>query len=198
MPYTVYGLLKGIRNHRIDSPRITDRAATLAGDERPNACNLCHVDRSLGWAAQQLARWYGQPVPARLAGAAAPGDDTPAAVAWLVSGDAVLRALAAWHLGWQAGAQPAAVRPALPYLVTALDDPYAAVRYVAGHAVQNIVPGAAFDYLAPPAARNAAAAAIMKRWLADHPMTERETQQINARLQALLSRRDNTPVRAME
>jgi predicted CXXCH cytochrome family protein len=200
MPYTVYGLLKGIRNHRIDSPRITDRAAALAqaGDERPNACNLCHVDRSLGWAAQQLARWYGQPVPARLAGAAAPGDDTPAAVAWLMSGDAVLRALAAWHLGWQAGAQPAAVRPALPYLVTALDDPYAAVRYVAGHAVQNIVPGAAFDYLAPPAARNAAAAAIMKRWLADHPMTERETQQINARLQALLARRDNTPVRAME
>ena len=191
MPYTVYGLLKGIRNHRIDSPAITDAAA--AGDARPNACNLCHVDKSLSWTAQQLARWYRQPVPAALA-----TDDTPAAITWLVSGDAVLRALAAWHLGWQAGPQPAAVGPAVPYLVTALDDPYAAVRYVAGHAVQNILPGAAFDYLAPPDARRRAAAEILRGWLAQHPMTESQTQAIDARIQTLVGQRDNTPVRAME
>jgi len=59
MPHTVYGLLKGIRNHRIDSPRVTGKTG---GDERPNACNLCHVDRSLAWTAQQLASWFGQPV----------------------------------------------------------------------------------------------------------------------------------------
>ncbi|HEX3765627.1 MAG TPA: hypothetical protein VHW23_43325, partial [Kofleriaceae bacterium] len=122
MPYTVSGLLKGIRNHRIDSPRVTERAA----------------------------------------------------------------------------AQPAAVAPAVPYLVTALDDPYAAVRYVAGHSVQKILPGAAYDYLAPPEARRAAAAAILLRWRAQHPMTEPASRQLDARLQALLARRDNTPVRAME
>jgi predicted CXXCH cytochrome family protein len=196
MPYTVYGLLKGIRNHRIDSPRITDDAAALAGNARPNACNLCHVDRSLGWAAQQLARWYGQPVPARLAATDAAG--TPAAIRWLIAGDAVLRALAAWHFGWQAAAQPAAVSPAVPYLVTALDDPYAAVRYVAGHAIDKIVPGVAYDYLAPPAQRQQVAAGILQRWVAAHPMTGAERQALDARIAELVGRRDNTPVRAME
>jgi predicted CXXCH cytochrome family protein len=195
MPYTVYGLLKGIRNHRIDSPRVTDAASSFGGDERPNACNLCHVDKSLGWTAQQLARWYKQPVPERLAAAA---DDTPAAISWLLSGDAVLRALAAWHFGWQAQQQPQAVTPAVPYLVTALDDPYAAVRYVAGHAVQKILPGVEYDYLAEPQARQRAQTEILKRWLAQHPMAEAERRALDARIQALVGRRDNTPVRALE
>lgn len=202
MPYTVYGLLKGIRNHRIDSPAVTDRAAAFAGDERPNACNLCHVDRSLGWTAQQLARWYGKPVPARLAASAPPASaapaEAPAAIAWLISGDAVLRALAAWHFGWQAAQQPAAVSPAVPYLVTALDDPYAAVRYVAGHAIEKIVPGAAYDYLAPPDERQRVAGDILQRWLAAHPVTGADRQAIDARIAELLRRRDHTPVRAME
>jgi len=204
MPYTVYGLLKGIRNHRIDSPQVTEAALRFAGSERPNACNLCHVDRSLGWTAQQLARWYGRPVPAAVASAPAPvpapapADDTPAVIHWLMSGDAVLRALAAWHLGWQAAQQPAAVSQAMPYLVVALDDPYAAVRYVAGHAVQNILPGVAFDYLAAPEDRQRAAQGILQRWLARQPMTDAARHATDARIRELLERRDNTPVRAME
>lgn len=192
MPYTVYGLLKGIRNHRIDSPKVTGASG---GDARPNACNLCHVDKSLGWTAQQLARWYKQPVPERLSSAP---DDTPAAISWLVSGDAVLRALAAWHFGWQAQQQPAAVASAVPYLVTALEDPYAAVRYVAGHALQKILPGVEYDYLAEPQAQQRAGAEILRRWLAQHPMTEAQSRATDARIQALVGRRDNTPVRAME
>jgi predicted CXXCH cytochrome family protein len=197
MPYTVYGLLKGIRNHRIDSPQVN--AAQTSGNARPNACNLCHVDRSLAWTAQQLASWYGKPLPDGLASGAAPArDDTPAAITWLLSGDAVLRALAAWQFGWQAARQPTAASAAVPYLVTALDDPYAAVRYVAGHALQKIVPGIDFDYLASPEARRRAATDILRRWLAQHPMTEQQTQAIDARIQALVGQRDNTPVRAME
>lgn len=200
MPYTVYGLLKGIRNHRIDSPQLTERSIR-GGDERPNACNLCHVDRSLGWTARQLARWYGKPVPSSLASPAAAGAtwlDAPAAINWLVSGDAVLRALAAWHFSWQASAQPAAVSPAVPYLVTALDDPYAAVRYVAGHAIEKIVPGVAYDYLAAPDVRRKAAADILRRWLPAQPTTDADRQAIDAHIAELLRRRDNTPVRAME
>lgn len=201
MPYTVYGLLKGIRNHRIDSPQVT--GATAAGNARPNACNLCHVDKSLGWTQQQLARWSKPPGPATPAAPAAAPDtgadaDAPAAVRWLLSGDAVLRALAAWQLGWQAGEQPAAVGPAVPYLVTALEDPYAAVRYVAGHALQKIVPGAEFDYLAPPEVRQRAGSEILRRWLARHPMSDRESQAVDARIRRLVQQRDNTPVRAME
>jgi predicted CXXCH cytochrome family protein len=191
MPYTVYGLLKGIRNHRIDSPKVTGLSG---GSERPNACNLCHVDRSLGWTAQQLERWYHQPVPAGLAAT----DDTPAAIEWLLSGDAVLRAIAAWQLGWDGARKTADVSAAVPYLVTALADPYAAVRYVAGHSLQAILPGSAFDYLAPPAVRQQAATAILQRWLAQHSQTEQTAAAIDARIKRLVENRDDTPVRAME
>jgi hypothetical protein len=192
MPYTVYGLLKGIRNHRIDSPKVTGLSG---GSERPNACNLCHVDRSLGWTAQALARWVHQPVPAGFAGAT---DDTPAAIEWLLSGDAVLRAIAAWQLGWDGARRTADVNAAVPYLVTALADPYAAVRYVAGHSLQAILPGTTFDYLAPPAVRQQAATAILQRWLAQHPQTEQTAAAIDARIKRLVENRDDTPVRAME
>ena len=190
MPYTVYGLLKGIRNHRIDSPRVTGRSG---GRERPNACNLCHVDKTLAWTADKLSRWYQQPVPAGLH-----DDGTPAAIAWLLSGDAVLRAIAAWQHGWQGAQAAAPVGDAVPYLVAALADPYAAVRYVAGHALQKIDPAAQFDYLAPIAERQRAADAILSRWRAQHPQTPAQQAAIDARIQRLTEQRDDSPVRAME
>jgi hypothetical protein len=90
------------------------------------------------------------------------------------------------------------VSPAVPYLVTALDDPYAAVRYIAGHAIEKIVPGVAYDYLATPEVRQKAAAELLRRWRAAHPMTDADRQALDARIAELLRRRDNTPVRAME
>jgi hypothetical protein len=192
MPHTVYGLLKGIRNHRIDSPKVT---GLVGANERPNACNLCHLDRGLGWTAQQLERWYHQPAPAGLP------DETPAVVEWLLSGDAVLRALAAWHTGWDDARKTADATAAVPYLVTALDDPYAAVRYVAGHALQAILPGVTYDYLAAPALRQQQATAILQRWLTDrgdHRPSAQDAAAIDARIKRLVEQRDNTPVRAME
>jgi predicted CXXCH cytochrome family protein len=182
MPYTVYGLLKGIRNHRIDSPHVTGKTG---GDERPNACNLCHVDRSLAWSAKYLADWYKQPV--------APGlSDRPAAVEWMLTGDAVQRAIAAWQFGWQGARAAAKVDDLVPYLVAALDDPYAAVRYVAGHALKNLDPANEFDYLAAPEERRRAADAILQRWRAKHPGAAVPS------VDELVQERDNTPVRAME
>jgi predicted CXXCH cytochrome family protein len=188
MPYTVYGLLKGIRNHRIDSPRITGASGA---DHRPNACNLCHVDRSLSWAAQQLTRWYHQPARELT-------DDTPAAVSWLLSGDAVLRAIAAWQFGWDAARRAVDPRAGVPYLVAALDDPYAAVRYVAARALRNLDPANQVDYLASPEVRRQAAEAILGRWVAQTRPDARTTEMIDARIRRLIEQRDNTPVRAME
>ena len=51
MPYTTYGLLKTIRSHTIGSPSV---AETLNAG-RPNACNLCHVDKTLRWTSDALA-----------------------------------------------------------------------------------------------------------------------------------------------
>jgi len=189
MPHTVYGLLKGIRNHRIDSPHVTGRTG---GSERPNACNLCHVDRSLGWTADALARWYQQPRPAGLT------DETPAAITWLLSGDAILRAIAAWHFGWEGAQKAAPVADAVPYLASALDDPYAAVRYVAGHALAKIDPAAQFDYLAPVDERRRAGEKIVRRWLEAHPQTAQQAAAIEAQLKRLTEQRDDRDVRAME
>ena len=55
MPHTSYGLLKAGRNHQIDSPDVRDSVTT----GRPNACNLCHLDKSLGWTTDYLQKWYG-------------------------------------------------------------------------------------------------------------------------------------------
>ncbi|HSH75386.1 MAG TPA: cytochrome c3 family protein, partial [Longimicrobiales bacterium] len=55
MPHTTYGLFSAIRSHRIDSPRV--RVSLESG--RPNACNLCHLDRTLAWSAEYLNDWYG-------------------------------------------------------------------------------------------------------------------------------------------
>lgn len=193
MPYTVYGLLKGIRNHRIDSPKITGPfSGRSGGSERPNACNLCHVDRSLAWAAQALERWYQQPAPAGL------HDDMPAAVEWLLSGDAVLRAIAAWQFGWDGARAAAPGNEALPYLVSALDDPYSAVRYVAGRSVKQLMPGSEYDYLAAPDVRRQSAGAILRRWLDQRPEDKRDLSTIDRQVERLIEARDNTDVRAME
>lgn len=54
-PYTTYGFKKTIRCHTITSPSV---AATLATG-RPNACNQCHLDAPLGFAADKLHEWHG-------------------------------------------------------------------------------------------------------------------------------------------
>jgi predicted CXXCH cytochrome family protein len=134
MPYSSYGLLAATRSHRLDRPAATG----VAGRDRPNACNLCHLDRSLGWTADHLARWYGRPRPAL----GAVHESAPAGVVWMLSGDAAQRGIAAWHAGWgpaRAASDAAALKTALAVL---LEDPYAAVRQLAAGSLNALEPGA--------------------------------------------------------
>ena len=64
---------------------------------RPNACNLCHLDKTLSWTAQNLSDWYQTPkVPLNH------DEETVAAsLLWLLKGDAGQRALSAWSMGWK-------------------------------------------------------------------------------------------------
>ncbi len=145
MPHTTYGLLKAIRSHQIDSPSIAVTRAT----GRPDACNLCHLDRSLGWAAGFLQQWYGQ----ASIDLSDEEREIAAAVVWLLRGDAGQRALAAWHMGW-VPAQEASGRDWLGgVLPLALGDSYAAVRAVAARSLRRL-PGFedfSFDFAAPEA-----------------------------------------------
>lgn len=156
MPHTSYGLLKASRSHTVTSPSVAAQLST----GRPNACNLCHLDRTLGWAATWLERWYGSPVPSlgpeHTRAAAAP--------AWLLRGDAGLRALAAWHFSWGPALTASGMGWQSPLLAPALDDPYDAVRYIAARSARRH--GApdmgAYDFLDPPQRRQAVARRLMR------------------------------------
>ena len=143
MPYTSYGLLKAIRSHQISNPGV--KATLQTG--RPNACNLCHLDKTLEWTGQHLATWY--KIPAE---ELSPQDKSIAAsILWALQGDAGQRALIAWHMGWQPAREASGSSWVAPYLATLLEDPYAAVRYIAARSLKSL-PGFetfSYDYLTP-------------------------------------------------
>jgi len=158
MPYTTYGLLKTMRSHTVSSPSLTE--TTKSG--RPNACNLCHVDRSLGWTSAALGRWYGQP-PATLT-----DDQERVSLVLLMalSGDAGQRVIAAEALRWSPAQQVAGTWWMAPPLAQLLDDPYDAVRFSAGRALASLpgFDGFAFDFVAGPRARRQRQLEAMRAW----------------------------------
>jgi len=174
MPHTTYGLLKAIRSHTIDSPSALKSTET----GRPNACNLCHLDRSLSWTAEHLTDWFGQP------GHEMKGDwqDVSAAVMWSLAGDAAQRALVAWHYNWEPARAVAGTNWLAPYLAILADDDYDAVRYIAARALRRLpeYAGSDFDFVGPASARKQVIADIMTRWLA------REKSQKNVPTSVLL------------
>lgn len=147
MPYTTYALFKGIRSHRITSPN----AATTHALGTLNACNLCHLDRSLAWTAVALERWYGQTAP-KLEGAEA---ELPHAVIGLLRGNAATRVLTAYGMGWDLAQAASGNHWQAALLAELLDDPYSAVRFVAHRSLVTL-PGFsnyAYDFLAPEVER---------------------------------------------
>lgn len=163
MPHTTYGLMKAIRSHLIDSPTV--QASLDAG--RPNACNLCHLDRSLGWTAGHLTDWYGQPEVQLTADR----QSISAAVLWLVAGDANQRALIAWHMGWPQAREASGQGWLGPYLANLLNDPYSCVRYIAHRSLRRLpgFDGFAFDFVGPPEARLDARRRALVQWGAGLP-----------------------------
>jgi hypothetical protein len=191
MPYTSYGLLKALRSHRVDVPSV---AATLDAG-RPNACNLCHLDKSLGWTAQQLRTLYGVDAPA-IDGDA---NGVPLALLLGLRGDAGQRALIAWSLGWPAArtASHAAFAPAL--LGVLMDDPYDAVRYIAERSLRATglnASGLHYDFVQRPNERASVAEYVARQ--AAPPLAPDEQARMQALFARLLRERDDKPVRLLE
>jgi hypothetical protein len=198
MPHTTYGLLKGIRSHQITSPSV--RESVEAG--RPNACNLCHLDRTLTWTAEQLEKWYGTESPEL----AADDRNVAASVRWVLEGDAGLRALGAWHMGRPealAVSHASTKEPwTEPYLEHLLADPYDAVRFVAERSWRT-VPGNAeseYHFLKPLRAREIDEAARNIGGMRDPGALLLDAGGIidRARFDALAARRDDRPVELRE
>ena len=158
MPHTTYGLLGASRSHEVSVPEVD---ASIQG-VRPNACNLCHLDQTLGWASAHLQRWYGIDAPTLEEQA----KGVAAGLAWAITGDASQRALVAWHMGWAPALATSGEVWVAPVLALLLEDPYDAVRYIAGHSLARL-PGyqdLEYDYVGAPADRAAIAREVERRW----------------------------------
>lgn len=158
MPYTTYGLLKTMRSHTVSSPSV--RESVESG--RPNACNLCHLDKPLSWTAEVLN--------ARNPTAAVPLPDDAqrlsAAILWALKGDAGQRAIVAQAMGWHPAQQASGTAWMPPILAQLLDDPYDAVRFLAGRSLRS-TPGFSdlpYDFVAPRQERYAAQLSVMRAW----------------------------------
>ena len=155
MPHQVYSLLNTHRSHRIMIPRVRDSLGT----GKPNACNLCHLDKSLGWTSDQLHKWYGtQPEPL------SDEDRTfSSALLYLTRGDARSRAIVAGAFGSPV-AQEASGRdwPGLLLTRALQQERYEAVRYLLHRSLRDLYGPSVndYDYQGAPAKRAAQLSAL--------------------------------------
>ncbi|MCP4169159.1 MAG: hypothetical protein GY758_00120 [Fuerstiella sp.] len=157
MPHTSFGLLKSIRSHRIDSP-------SLGAPDRPNACNLCHLDKTLAWTDDQLHKWYDITHVNPDVDAKTP--DLSAAVDYLLSGDAVQRAVMANAFASTDAKKTSGDQWQVPLLTHLLDDSYSVVRFIAERTIRTYdgFEDVDYDFLAPAATRRKAAERILEQW----------------------------------
>jgi hypothetical protein len=200
MPHTVYGLLKAIRSHHIDSPSVQTQLDT----GRPNACSLCHLDQPLSFVARALHERHGQPMPDLSDEQQTIADS----VLMLLRGDANQRALIAWHMGWEP-AKVASGRDWLaPYLAHLLRDPYPAVRYIAHRSLKRLphFEDFGFDFVGSPESHQAAHRRAINTWYQRQPPAGRldrtgtavlinhDGRMLGSQLAELAAQRDDRPV----
>jgi predicted CXXCH cytochrome family protein len=167
MPHQVYSLLTTHRSHRIAIPRIRDSLGT----GKPHACNLCHLDKSLGWTQTHLGKWYGAP-PEPLS-----EDERTVAssLLHLMRSDARSRAVVAGAFSWPDAQQASGRDWPAPLLLRSLEhERYAAVRYLAQRALRSLHGRAAneYDFQGRPAER-AAQLGRMRQSLPSPPRLDR-------------------------
>ena len=130
MPFTTYGLLKAIRSHQITSPS----AMETYRHGRMNACNGCHLDKTLKWTSETLGDWYGHDKPELTIDE----QNLSATLLAAIRGDAGQRALAAWSLGWDQARLASGTDWMAPVLAQLLDDPYYAVRFISYKSLRTL------------------------------------------------------------
>jgi hypothetical protein len=198
MPHTTYGLLKASRSHKVDSPSVAASIAT----GRPNACNQCHLEKTLEWTAARLSEWHDIKPPQLSPDEAG----VAASVLWTLRGDAGQRALMAWSFGWDSAKAASGYEWTAPYLANLLSDPYDAVRYIAQRSLRRL-PGYesfVYDFTAPQAQLHEASERALQIWTdrrIESGLSGYEDALINSdgslqteTINRLLLQRDNSPI----
>ena len=202
MPHTSYGLLKAIRSHTIETPNVVTTLKT----GRPNACNLCHLDKTLDWTAKHLAKRTNTPK----ANVPPIHKTTAASVVWLLNGEAGQRALAAWHMGWEPALLTSGTGWQSPILADSLNDPYSAVRYIANKSLlkQPDFGSFNFDFVADEVKRLEKQKKAMEIWTnsnksnrpipSDAVLLDDQGLRQKKKAQDLINSRNNRPMRLRE
>jgi predicted CXXCH cytochrome family protein len=169
MPRIVYGVVEIHRSHRIENPD----PARDAEAGRPDACTLCHLDKSAQWTADEMARMWGKPYrrpSSRKDGAPLELAD---AVASVLAGDAVQRAVYAKAMGRGDSALDPLDKAFLrQHLAITMGDGYPSVRWMAQRSLAQLereLPTGlgsaldAIDFLAGPEQRRNAVLTLIAR-----------------------------------
>ena len=130
MPHTTLGLVKAIRSHTIDSPNVDAKLRT----GRPQACNLCPLDKTLAWTTEHLHEWFDQPIPSM----SEQQRTVSSAILDVLAGDAGQRAITAWHMGWEPAIEVSGNNWMAPFLIERLSDSYPVVRYIADRSLKKL------------------------------------------------------------
>jgi hypothetical protein len=148
MPRYTLGLDEAVRTHRISMP--VEQA--MVDKSSLNACNLCHLDRSVRWTVTELQRGWGQRFELPKGGAAGNAVDQAMGDVWLKDDDAAVRLIAG-----QSYARAAAGKQKLPELLRSLNDPEPINRVFALKAVERVAQRKLdvqrYQLTAPPAER---------------------------------------------
>jgi hypothetical protein len=129
MPRINEGIQEVVRTHMIYSPNRAD----MIEANHPNACNLCHTDRSIDWTMKYLKQWYGTTYDDQKIVAHYPERSQPTAPGWLKSDNAAVRLVAADALARTGDTR------SIPQLLQALDDSHLVNRQFATMAAQRIL-----------------------------------------------------------
>ena len=114
MPRINEGLQEVVRTHTIFSPT----NSKMIENNQMNACNQCHVDKTIDWTRTYLKDWYGKSYSDENIAKNYPDRKQPAAINWLKGPSENVRLVAADSL------TRANARWALPELIDSLDDPF--------------------------------------------------------------------------
>jgi hypothetical protein len=148
MPRQVLGLDAVMRTHRVCMPV----QESLAAKGLANACNLCHLDRSLNWTLAALERGWGRRPALGRDGENQADRDRPMGEVWLTGPDNGTRLVAA-----QSYAHSPLGKAKLPDLIRALNDAEPVNRVFAARAVEQVrgsrLGPDEYDVTAPPAVR---------------------------------------------
>jgi hypothetical protein len=148
MPRQTLGIDRLVRTHRVGMPV----EASMISKNLANACNLCHLDKSLRWTLTELERGWANQINASGSDENPVEWDRPMGDVWLTGKHTGMRRLAAEtyaHSPWG--------KSNLPALIGALNDPEPINRVIMSRAVEHAwgrkLVAEDYELTAPPARR---------------------------------------------